>query len=63
MGGPVLIPHVYDGRSKTFFFFSEQSTRQPSGVTRNLERAYRCPKTRHLYRLHQWRRAAESANP
>jgi len=36
MGGPVLIPHVYNGKSKTFFFFSEQSTRQPSGVTATL---------------------------
>ena len=24
IGGPVYIPHVYDGRNKTFFFFSEQ---------------------------------------
>ncbi len=32
-GGPVWIPHVYDGRSRTFFFVGEQSTRQPSGST------------------------------
>ena len=24
LGGPVYIPHVYDGRGKTFFFFSEE---------------------------------------
>jgi hypothetical protein len=33
MGGPVVIPHVYNGKSRTFFFVSEQSTRQPSGQT------------------------------
>ena len=27
VGGPVLIPHVYDGRNKTFFFFDYQATR------------------------------------
>ena len=24
LGGPVIIPHIYDGRGKTFFFFSEE---------------------------------------
>jgi hypothetical protein len=33
IGGPVVIPHFYNGKSKTFFFFDEQSTRQPGGVT------------------------------
>lgn len=27
IGGPVLIPHVYNGRDKTFFFFSYQGNR------------------------------------
>lgn len=27
VGGPVLIPKLYDGRNKTFFFFSYQGTR------------------------------------
>ena len=27
VGGPVTIPKVYDGKNRTFFFFSEQSTR------------------------------------
>jgi hypothetical protein len=27
VGGPVVIPHVYNGRDKTFFFFSYQGTR------------------------------------
>ncbi|MGH9400618.1 MAG: carboxypeptidase regulatory-like domain-containing protein [Terriglobia bacterium] len=27
VGGPVLLPHIYDGRNKTFFFFSYQGTR------------------------------------
>src|SRR5207247_9135632 len=26
-GGPVQIPHVYDGRNRTFFFFSEEFRR------------------------------------
>jgi carboxypeptidase family protein len=26
LGGPVIIPHVYDGRNKTFFFFSLDAT-------------------------------------
>jgi hypothetical protein len=29
VGGPVYIPHVYDGRNRTFFFVSEQSVRTP----------------------------------
>ena len=33
VGGPVIIPHVYNGKSKTFFFFAEQSTRQPGTST------------------------------
>ncbi len=31
IGGPIYIPKIYDGRSRSFFFFSEQSTRQPNG--------------------------------
>ena len=31
-GGPIVIPHLYDGRNKTFFFFSEQSTRARQGT-------------------------------
>ncbi len=27
IGGPVFIPHVYDGRDKTFFFFDYEATR------------------------------------
>ena len=34
MGGPVRIPHVYNGTGKTFFFFSwEQYRQQQGGVT------------------------------
>ena len=36
VGGPIFIPKVYDGRSKTFFYFSEQSTRQPTGQSPTL---------------------------
>lgn len=33
VGGPIQIPHLYNGKSKTFFFVAEQITRQPNGVT------------------------------
>ena len=33
MGGPLVIPHVYDGRNKTFWFFSEQSDRNRNAST------------------------------
>ena len=32
-GGPVLIPKVYDGRNRTFFFFDYQGTRIRTGQT------------------------------
>jgi len=32
LGGPVVIPHVYDGRQKTFFFVNFDWTRLRSGV-------------------------------
>jgi hypothetical protein len=35
IGGPIAIPSVYDGRNKTFFFFSEQSQRVRSGTSSN----------------------------
>ncbi|MGH9345388.1 MAG: hypothetical protein ACRD19_16700, partial [Terriglobia bacterium] len=28
LGGPIIIPHVYNGRNKTFFFFGFQDTRE-----------------------------------
>lgn len=33
IGGPVRIPHIYDGRNKTFFFFSYEGFRQRIGQT------------------------------
>ncbi len=33
LGGPVRIPHVYDGRDKTFFFFSWEQYRNRPGTT------------------------------
>jgi hypothetical protein len=32
-GGPVLIPKVYNGKNRTFFFFDYQGTRQRTGHT------------------------------
>ena len=33
MGGPVVIPHLWNGRDKTFFFFSWEQYRQQQGGT------------------------------
>ena len=33
IGGPVYIPHLYNGRNKTFFFFSWEQYRQTQGLT------------------------------
>jgi hypothetical protein len=33
IGGPVWIPHLYNGRNKTFFFFSWEQYRQTVGAT------------------------------
>ena len=35
VGGPVIIPKLYNGRNRTFFFFSEQSVRSRSGSSSN----------------------------
>jgi hypothetical protein len=34
-GGPVVIPGLYDGRNKAFFFVNYEEQRQPSDTTRN----------------------------
>src|SRR5262245_10705334 len=34
-GGPVVIPGVYDGRGKLFFFFNYEMSKQPSTITTN----------------------------
>ena len=34
-GGPIIIPGLFDGRNKAFFFGNYEEFRQPSGVTRN----------------------------
>ena len=33
VGGPVVLPRIYNGKSKTFFFGDYQGTRQPGAVT------------------------------
>ncbi|HEV2323320.1 MAG TPA: TonB-dependent receptor [Terracidiphilus sp.] len=32
-GGPLILPHIYDGRNKTFFFVDYQGVRQVQGQT------------------------------
>ena len=36
LGGPVMIPKVYDGHNKTFFFFDYEGSRQDSATTRTV---------------------------
>ena len=33
VGGPLVIPHIYDGHNKTFLFWSHQFSRNPSSQT------------------------------
>jgi len=35
MGGPIMIPGLFDGRNKAFFFFNMERTTSPSDQTRN----------------------------
>ncbi len=35
IGGPIVIPGLFDGRNKAFFFGNYEELRQPSDVTRN----------------------------
>src|SRR5690606_24868684 len=35
IGGPIVIPGLYDGRNKAFFFTNYEQFRQPSRITRN----------------------------
>jgi trimeric autotransporter adhesin len=37
LGGPVLVPHVYDGRNKTFFFVAEEGFRQRQFIPSNYQ--------------------------
>jgi hypothetical protein len=34
-GGPIMIPKLYDGHNKAFFFVNYEESRQPSDTTRN----------------------------
>ena len=34
-GGPIMIPGLWDGRDKAFFFFAYEDNRSPSKITRN----------------------------
>jgi hypothetical protein len=36
LGGPIIIPKVYNGKNRTFFFASDESYRQQSGSTTTL---------------------------
>jgi hypothetical protein len=36
LGGPVIIPKVYNGRNKTFLWFGAEAYRQKSGLSRDL---------------------------
>ena len=34
-GGPIVIPGLFDGHDKAFFFFNYEDSREPSNITRN----------------------------
>jgi len=36
LGGPIRIPHLYDGRDKTFFFFAWEQYRNRRGLTNDI---------------------------
>lgn len=36
IGGPVLVPKVYNGKNQTFFFFNFEGSREGNGLTNNL---------------------------
>jgi hypothetical protein len=36
LGGPIRIPHIYDGHDKTFFFFAWEQYRNNKGLTNNI---------------------------
>lgn len=38
LGGPIVIPKIYNGRNKTFFFAGDESYRQQLGATTVLPR-------------------------
>jgi hypothetical protein len=40
IGGPILLPHIYDGRNKSFFFFSYQGVRNVEPQTFGLPGVY-----------------------
>jgi len=40
VGGPVLLPHIYNGKNKSFFFFSYQGTRNVSPEAFGLPTVY-----------------------
>ena len=48
-GGPIVIPGLWDGRDKAFFFFAYEDNRSPSKITRN--RVILTP-AGHEWRLH-----------
>src|SRR5262249_10282709 len=37
LGGPVIIPHLYNGRDKTFFFFAWEQYRNRRGLQNSLQ--------------------------
>ena len=41
LGGPVVIPHVYNGKNKTFFFVSYEGDAAPAGAGFQQHRTYR----------------------
>ena len=61
-GGPIVIPGLFDGRNKAFFFFNYEEFRQPGAVTRDRTILNTTRAARHLH-LRPDRRFAAASQP
>ena len=61
-GGPIVIPGLFDGRNKAFFFVNYEEFRQPGGVTRDRNILNTARAAGHLH-LHADRRLAAAGQP
>ncbi len=61
IGGPVVLPKIYNGRNKTFFFFLYDGQRQVAKTTVN-RTVYTAPMRQGLYRFFPGARNANAGN-
>ncbi len=60
-GGPIVLPGLYDGRGKAFFFFNFEQLYQPSSATRTRAFLTRTAAERHLRLERDGRRTGKCA--